>query len=52
MRNNPAGKRKIDSIIAQVQTVYDADGNAFETSPVPVSGDSGGVVVSQAWTWK
>jgi hypothetical protein len=52
VQNNPAGKRKIDSIIDQVQTVYDADGNTLETSPVPVSGDSGAVVMTQAWTWK
>ena len=45
VRNNAAGKRRIDSIIEQVQTVYDADGNALETSPVPVRGDSVGVVV-------
>ncbi len=44
-RNNAAGKRRIDSIIEQVQTVYDADGNALETSPVPVRGGSVGVVV-------
>jgi hypothetical protein len=45
VRNNAAGKRRIDSTIEQVQTVYDADGNALETSPVPVRGDSVGVVV-------
>jgi hypothetical protein len=50
VRNNSAGKRKIGSIIRQVQTVYDADGNALETSPVPVRGDSGAVVVIQVST--
>jgi hypothetical protein len=50
VRNNPAGKRTIDSIIGQVQTVYDAEGHALETSPVPVSGDSGAVLVLLDWT--
>jgi hypothetical protein len=52
VRNTRAGKRKIDSIIEQLQTVYDADGHALETSPVPLRGDSGAVVVVQPWTWK
>jgi hypothetical protein len=45
VRNNAAGKRRIDSIIEQVQTVYDADSNAFETSPVPVRKDCVRMVV-------
>jgi hypothetical protein len=52
VRKNSAGKRKIDSIIQKVQTVYDADGNALETSPVPLNRLNGVVVVCQAWTWK
>jgi hypothetical protein len=48
VRNNPAGLRRINSIVEQVQTVYDADGNALETSPVPMNSGSGAVVV--VWT--
>jgi hypothetical protein len=50
VRNIPAGKRKIDSIIQRVQTVYDADGNALETSPVPLRADSGALVVMEVST--
>jgi hypothetical protein len=32
--------------------MFDADGNALETSPVPVNRINGVVVVCQAWTWQ